>query len=314
VTMKLSLGPIPYYWQRDALFEFYGRVAEAPVDIVYLGETVCSKRHSFRLEDWLEVAKQLAASGKQAVLSTLALIESESDLKTLRRLAENGSFAAEANDMGAVRLLSGKEFVAGPHINTYNPQTLALLAELGARRWVMPVEMSRRMLSGMLAAKPQGMETEVFAYGRLPLAFSARCFTARHYNLPKDDCQFRCLDHAGGLTLKTREGQPFLALNGIQTQSSKIYNLVAELEGMEQLGVDVVRVSPQPKHTERILALFRHRLDGHLTGLEAEEDLAWLMADEACSGYWHARPGIERAVTPTQPGYDPPGPVTMVRR
>lgn len=292
--MKLALGPVLYYWQRDVLFEFYERIAEAPVDIVYLGETVCSRRHTFRLEDWLEVAKKLATTGKEVVLSTQALIESESDLKTLRHLTENGRFAVEANDMGAVRLLSGKEFVAGPHINTYNPQTLDLLAELGAKRWVIPVEMSRQMLSDMLARKPQGMETEVFVYGRLPLAFSARCFTARHYNLPKDDCQFRCLDHPYGLTLKTREGQPFLALNGIQTQSSKIYNLVEELEGMKQAGVDVVRISPQPFHTEKILALFRQRLEGILTGTEAVQQMARLMPDEPCDGYWHARAGIEQ--------------------
>jgi len=309
--MKLALGPVLYYWQRDALFEFYERIEAAPVDIVYLGETVCSKRHNFRLEDWLEVAKNLAAAGKQVVLSTQALIESESDLKTLRRQAENGSYTVEANDMGAVRLLSGKDFVAGPHINTYNPQTLALLAELGAQRWVIPVEMSRQMLTGMLADKPQGMETEVFAYGRLPLAFSARCFTARHYNLPKDDCQFRCLDHAGGLMLKTREGQPFLALNGIQTQSSKVYNLVAELDVMEQLGVDVVRVSPQPFHTEKILALFRLRLDGNLSGSEAGQQMAQLMPDEACDGYWHDRPGIEQVNTPGQTGPDRPQSSTM---
>lgn len=309
--MKLALGPVLYYWQRDALFEFYERIAEAPVDIVYLGETVCSKRHNFRLEDWLEVAEKLAASGKQVVLSTQALIESESDLKTLRRQAENGSYTVEANDMGAVRLLSGKEFVAGPHINTYNPQTLALLAELGAQRWVIPVEMSRQMLTGMLANKPRGMETEVFAYGRLPLAFSARCFTARHYNLPKDDCQFRCLDHAGGLMLKTREGQPFLALNGIQTQSSRIYNLVAELEAMQQLGVDVVRVSPQPFHTDKILSLFRQRLDGNVSGSEAGQQMAQLMPDEACDGYWHARPGIEQVVIPVQADFDRPRPTTM---
>lgn len=292
--MKLALGPILYYWQRDALLEFYERIAESAVDIVYLGETVCSKRHTFRLEDWLEVAQKLAATGKEIVLSTQALIESEADLQTLRRLTENGNFAVEANDMGAIRLLSGKKFVVGPHINTYNSQTLALLAELGAKRWVMPVEMSQQMLSDIMVGKPQDMETEVFVYGRLPLAFSARCFTARHYNLPKDDCQFRCLDHSYGLTLKTRDGQPFLALNGIQTQSSSIYNLVAELEGMKQAGVDVVRVSPQPFHTEKILALYRQKLDGNLSGTEAGQQMARLMPDEPCDGYWHARAGIEQ--------------------
>lgn len=309
--MKLAVGPVLYYWQREALFEFYEQIAAAPVDIVYLGETVCSKRHSFRLEDWLMVAKNLAESGKQAVLSTQALIESESDLKTLRRLADNGSFMVEANDMGAVRLMTGKPFVAGPHINTYNPAMLELLAELGAQRWVMPVEMSSRTLDDMLAAKPQGMETEVFAYGRLPLAFSARCFTARHYNLPKDDCQFRCLDHSCGLTLKTRERQPFLALNGIQTQSSRVCNLVTELEAMQRLGVDVVRVSPQPLHNEKILALFRDRLDGKLSGTEAAMQMTRLMPDEACDGYWHGRPGIEQVSATLHAGSGPMGSATI---
>ena len=292
--MKLALGPILYYWQRDTLFEFYEQIADSSVDIVYLGEAVCSKRHTFRLDDWFDVAKKLADSGKEVVLSTQALIESESDLQTLRRLAENSRFMVEANDMGAVRLLSGKEFVLGPHINTYNPNTLGLLAELGAKRWVMPVEMSRSMLSDILAAKPQGMETEVFAYGRLPLAFSARCFTARHYNLPKDDCQFRCLEHPDGLTLKTRDGKAFLALNGIQTQSSSIYNLMAELESMKQIGVDVVRVSPQPLHTKEILSVFHKKIEGTLTDTEAKLEMARLMADEPCDGYWHEKAGIEQ--------------------
>jgi collagenase-like PrtC family protease len=290
--MRLAIGPILYYWQRESLFEFYEQIADSSADIVYLGEAVCSKRHNFRPDDWLEVAQKLADNGKEVVLSTQALIESESDLQTLRRLTENGNFAVEANDMGAVRLMSGKKFVVGPHINTYNTQTLALLAELGAKRWVMPVEMSQAMLSDMLAGKPQGMETEVFVYGRLPLAFSARCFTARHYNLPKDDCQFRCLDHAYGLTLKTREGQPFLALNGIQTQSSSVYNLIAELEKMQHAGVDVVRVSPQPFHTDKILALFRQRLDGNLSAAEAAQQMARIIPDEPCDGYWHGRAGI----------------------
>ena len=292
--MKLALGPILYYWQRDALFEFYEQIAATPVDIVYLGEAVCSKRHTFRFDDWLTVAKNLAESGKEVVLSSQALIESESDLQTLRRLAENGTFAVETNDMGAVRLMTGKQFVVGPHINTYNPNTLGLLAELGAKRWVMPVEMSHAMLSDILAEKPQGMETEVFVYGRLPLAFSARCFTARHYNLPKDDCQFRCLEHPVGLTLKTRDGKPFLALNGIQTQSSSVYNLLGELDNMQQVGVDVLRVSPQPLNTIGILSIFRQRLDGTLSVAEAGQQLERLMVDEPCDGYWHARAGIEQ--------------------
>lgn len=310
--MKLSLGPVLYYWSREALLAFYAGVADSGADIVYLGEVVCSRRHNLRLDDWLGLARDLSASGKQVVLSSQALIESESDLKTLRRIAANGEFTVEANEMGAVRLLAGRvPFVAGPHLNIYNNETLAWFAELGATRFVLPLELSRDILRELQSARPAGIETEVFAYGRMPLAFSARCFTARHHDLPKDDCQFRCLDHSCGLTLKTREGQPFLALNGIQTQSSKVYNLVAELEGMQQLGVNVVRVSPQPFHTEKILALFRQRLDGSLSGPEAGQQMARLMPDEPCDGYWHARPGIEQVVIASQAGFDRPLSTTM---
>lgn len=293
--MKLSVGPVLYYWEKAQLLDFYREIAASAADVVYLGEAVCSRRHSLRLDDWLEVAQGLADAGKEVVLSTQALLESESDLKTLRRIADNGRFTVEANDLGALGMLAGKvPFVGGPHLNTYNPQTLALLAELGARRWVIPVEMSRDALGQMLQHCPDAMETEVFAYGRLPLAFSARCFTARHHNLPKDDCRFRCLEYPDGLGLKTREGRPFLVLNGIQTQSASVYNLVHELGAMDRLGVSVVRVSPQARHTGEVLQMFRDCLEQRIDPGEAAARMASLMPGEPCDGFWHGKPGLER--------------------
>ena len=297
--MRLALEPIPYYWPRATVLDFYRAVAVSAVDVVYLGETVCSRRHELRFPDWLELADGLAAAGKEVVLSTQALIESESDLKALRRIAGNGRFRVEANDMGAVRLLEGKApIVAGSHLNVYNPQTLAFLGALGARRWVAPVEMPHAALAGMMQARPEGVETEVFVYGRLPLALSARCFTARRFNLQKDDCQFRCLDHPEGLPVRTLEGQPFLVLNGIQTRSARICNLVRELPEIARLGVDLVRISPQTKHITEIAALFKRVLldPGEVATVAGQLD--GLAAEGTCNGYWHGASGIEQVLAP----------------
>jgi len=182
-SMKLSLGPLLYYWPRAVIEDFYEQAAAWPVDIVYLGETVCSRRHALRADDWLTIARMLQTAGKEVVLSSLTLIDSESDRTKLRRLVANGEFMVEANHMAAAELMSGPPFVAGPHLNACRPETLERLSGLGARRWVMPLEMSRQMLADLVPGMPSGMETEVFSHGRLPLAFSARCFTARHFKV-----------------------------------------------------------------------------------------------------------------------------------
>ena len=290
--MQLSLAPIPYFWPREKVIAFYDAVAASAIDIVYLGETICSKRRQLRTQDWLGVAHYLRTAGKQVVLSTLNLIEAESELHALERLCAQDDWLVEANDMAAVQARTGRPFVGGAALNLYNQHGLRRLHALGMRRWVMPVELSGDTLSDMQRLRPTGLQTEVFAYGRLPLAYSARCFTARAYNRAKDECQYVCLDHPDGMLLSTREDQAFLCLNGIQTQSAHSYNLLPQLRHLAEMNVDVLRISPQSQHTCEVIELFQRCRDAELSLEDGNAQLLTLMPSGSCDGYWFGDAGL----------------------
>ncbi len=291
--MKLSLGATLFFWPRQTIYDFYQEMAQQPLDIIYLGETVCSKRRELKTQEWIDLARQLNHdSGKQIVLSTLALLEAESELKTLRRLCDNGDMMIEANDMAGVQLMADKglPFVAGNSINIYNARTLKTLHKSGMQRWVMPVELSGATLADILSdAQAMGfgdsLQTEVFSYGYLPLAYSARCFTARSRNLPKDNCQLVCRDYPEGLPLASQEAQEVFVINGVQTLSGQVYNLLPECEAMAKMGVDVVRLSPQHSGMNGVIQQFRDQLSGNSPQIPA-------IPSDAVNGYWYQSAGL----------------------
>lgn len=288
--MQFALGAVLYCWPQADLNAFYQAVATSEADIVYLGETVCSKRREMKYSDWLAQAKILADSGKQVVLSTLALIQSPSELSELRRYVENGEFLIEANDLAAVNLAAERHlpFVAGPALNCYNAVTLRLLLRQGMVRWCMPVELSRDWLSNIQRQCDElgilgRFETEVFAYGHLPLAYSARCFSARAENLPKDECETCCQRYPQGRQVLSQEQQQVFVLNGIQTLSGYCYNLGNQLREM-QGAVDVVRLSPQGVETLAMLRRFRANQQGQAP--------LTLTRQAECNGYWLQLAGL----------------------
>lgn len=292
--MKLSIGPIQYFWAREHVLDFYREIADCSAEIVYLGETVCSKRRLVKLDDWLAIGRELRQSGKEVVLSSLTLLEAASEVSSLKKLCANDEFMVEANDVTAIQFLSqaGKSFVTGPSVNVYNDRTLRLLAGKGLKRWVLPVELGLETLKELQEQRPAGVETEVFALGRLPLAYSARCYTARSHNLPKDDCQFKCLAYPDGRMLKTQEDQEFLVLNGIQTQSALTHAVLDHLPELGALGVDVLRISPQAEATGRIIEIFDDARQGaDLSSLIPE--LHSLLPLGACNGYLLNQPGMD---------------------
>jgi O2-independent ubiquinone biosynthesis protein UbiV len=284
--MRLSLGPLQYFWPRERMLEFYGQSLDWPLDVVYLGETVCSKRRELSLRDWLTLAAQQAEAGREVVLSSLALIEAGSELAALRRLIENGRYRIEANDISAVQLCRerGLSFVGGPSLNVYNHRALAMLVEDGLQRLVLGVEQNKGLLAELTAniAPDDLPELEILAWGRLPLAWSARCFTARAADLGKDQCGFRCIDHPDGLAVATRDGTGFLRINGVQVQGDQICDLAPEIEQLRATGIGLLRLYPQAVGTDAVVRRFHHALSSGIAPVRLG----------AGSGYWHDGPGM----------------------
>jgi len=295
--MKISLGCVPFYWPADTLKTFYQDISSLPMDIVYLGESVCSKRRELSTAEWIELGQEIARSGKQAVLSSLALIEARSELTTLKRLCDNGEMMVEANDMAAAEMMHerGLPFVAGNGINIYNASTLRVLHRQGMVRWLFPVELSAQCLADILRdAQDMGfanqVETEVLSYGHLGLAYSARCFTARAHLLPKDRCKFICKDYPEGLPLTTQEDQELFTLNGIQVMSGEICNLLPEAQAMHDMGVDIMRITPTTMDMADVINGFRDALDGKTTAMKQA-------ANAFSNGYWYGKPGMDHVET-----------------
>ncbi len=295
-VMKLSIGPIQYFWERQRVLDFYQQAADSAAEIIYLGEVICSKRRLVKPADWFAIGEELKQNGQEVVLSSLTLLEAASEMSSLKKLCRNESFMVEANDISAVQLLSvaGEDFVTGPSFNIYNDRSLRLLAGKGMKRWVLPVELGLDTLRDLQANRPEGVETEVFALGRLPLAYSARCYTARSHNLPKDDCQYKCLDYPDGAMLKTREDQEFLVLNGIQTQSALTHQVLDQLPDLKSLKVDVLRISPQYEHTFEIIDIFDDARRGAALPPLGEK-LLGLLPLGACNGYIVEQAGMNLA-------------------
>ena len=291
--MEIVLGPLLFFWNKKDVYRFYDQAADSAFDRIYLGEVVCGKRQELTLDDWLEIARKLRSKGKTVVLSTQGLIEAGSELSRVRRICDNGEFLVEANDMSAVHYLTSQQlpFITGPSVNLYSAQSLKVLFERGLQRWVMPVELSfnhfREISAEFERLEISSLENEIFSYGYLPLAYSARCFSARTKGLTKDQCEFTCLKSSAGIPLATQEGDRLFTLNGIQTLSGRCHNILDQWHLMQESGVSGMRLSA---HSADIFAI--------------ADELAKCMAEARgtpgteesgpCNGYWFGKAGIHQ--------------------
>lgn len=294
MTAELTVGPVLFNWTPEVWRDHHLRIGdEAPVDTVYVGEVVCQKREPFFAPYYDEVIRRLRAGGKRVVRSSLAEVMVRRERRIVRELAESAEVLVEANDAAALDQLAGKPHAVGPYVNVYNEATLAELAGEGARRITLPPEVPARALYTLgAAARAHGVTLEVQVYGRMPLALSARCYHARAHGRVKDTCQYVCASDPDGLPLDTLDGQPFLAVNGIQVLSRPCLNLAAEMAEMQAAGIGAFRLSPHSGDMVQVARLFRDVLDGRRSAREATRQLRAVGLDAPfANGFYHGAAG-----------------------
>ena len=278
-AMKLTLGPVLFNWEADVWRDFYYRIAdEAPVDTVSVGEVVCSKRSPFFDHHLPAVIERLTRAGKQLMVSSLALVTLERERKQTAALAEATDWLVEANDISCIAHLLGRPHAIGPFVNVYNEATAQWFAGQGARRVCLPPELPLTSIAAIAAATPE-TEIEVFAFGRAPLAISARCYHARLHKLTKDNCRFVCANDPDGLPVDTLDDERFLVVNGVQTLAHACTNLIGDLDDLARANVASLRLSPQHCDMTAVIRTFRDVLDGRKPPEQGSRELSAIYPD-----------------------------------
>ena len=291
---QLTIAPILFHWSAEQKLDFYARIAdEAPVDVVYLGEVICSKRTPFFEKHYDEVAERLTRGGKEVVFSSLAEVMLKRERNMIAGFCDLEDYDLEINDSSALWHLDGKSFRVGSLMNVYNEDTMAYLVTKGATHFSLPAELPRSSVAILAArSKELGATIEVQVFGRVPLALSARCYHARAHGRIKDNCQFVCEEDMDGMPLNTLDKEEFLTVNGIQTLSHSYLNLLDDLGDMKEMGVTHFRLVPHTQDMVAVANIFREALDNTVSVEGSGEKLAALNIPAPFSnGFWHGLPG-----------------------
>jgi collagenase-like PrtC family protease len=294
LAASVTLGPVLFNWQPENWRDFYFRIAdEAPVNIVYLGETICSKRAPLPEPYFDTVVKRLTSAKKTVVFSTLSEVVNKIDRRLVEQISATEDFLVEVNDGSALSEFEGRPHHIGPLMNVYNERTAAFLGRNGAKNICLPVEMPAVAVA-TLCQSVLALDTtiEVQVFGRQSLALSARCYHARAHGRTKDTCRFVCENDPDGLELSTLNNRPFLVINGVQTLSYEYLNLIAEIPALRAMGVSRFRLSPHTLDMVEVTSIFRDTIDGRIDTSEGAARLEAIRpAAPFANGFYHGKPG-----------------------
>ena len=285
--MDLTIGANQFFWTAETVRDFYRDMAATPAARVVLGELICSKRLPFWEGEIPGAIETLQAAGKEVALTTLALITLKRERRLTADLMDMG-VPVEVSDLTALHHLpAGQPFWVGPLVNVYNEGTLRWLAKRGAVRVCLPPELPLESVATLARAGADlGVGVEVWGHGRLPLAVSGRCYHARLHDRAKDSCQFVCEEDPDGRDVETLDGQPFLAVNGIQTLSQSTATVAHQVEALADAGVSALRLSPQSRGFAETVALYHRRLAGGIDAAALAAELrGWVPGGALSDGF-----------------------------
>ncbi|MBI5344398.1 MAG: U32 family peptidase, partial [Deltaproteobacteria bacterium] len=132
-----------------------------------------------------------------------------------------------------------------------------------------------------------GIEAEVFAHGKVPLAFSWRCYASRAHGLTKTGCRHHCAEYPDGMEIRSLDGEPLFTVNGTSLLGAGIYTLIEFVDDLREIGVKALRISPQKRDTGRVVEIFRRRAKGEMTSQEALDGLKTLYDTARFSNGWY---------------------------
>lgn len=307
--VKLTLGSIPFLWDKEKIRTFYKEIADTPVSVVYIGEVVCSKRTVLGMDALLEIGRMLEEAGKEVVITTLGLITNREELEFMKLLCRL-PFAVEVNNTGVLNLCSGENVLTGgPHLAVYNTPGAGFFAGIGIKRLVFMPELNRQAIESISLATPS-VEKEVIAFGHLSVALSWRCYTARAHALSKTNCAIICKKYPGGMPLETMDGMPIFNANGTQLLSGQRICMIEQLDILKSLGIEYLRIIPQELDTLNVIEIFNKTLEGVIEPHRAIEALRRYAPEGIGNGWFYGEPGwryVDKesaevgAVRPSQP-------------
>ncbi|NQY43735.1 MAG: U32 family peptidase [Legionellales bacterium] len=282
-----------FNWPENKKQDFYSMIAdEANINTVYIGEVICQKRFACWGKIYHKIVDRLVSAGKEVIISSLALINTEEELHIIRDYIKDSNLTIEANDISVLNIIDQNKFCLGPYINIYNEEALKHYIDKGASHITFSQELPRESIEVLASLKK--IDYEISVFGRIPLAISARCAHARVYKQQKSNCKYVCEKDLNGLEVTTLDSQPFLTINGLQTMSYTYCNMLQELDYLQQIGINRFRIYPHDHNMLKIIDVYNDVLSKTISAEEGYNNLKLITPDVNFSnGFFHGTSGYK---------------------